>query len=228
MTINASGLMYSSSQSSSMLNSNMLALTLILLSPLLTALFGFSIFRRQNSKKAWTGGPISRPKAHWLAFTIINWFIIPFAYFFHTEFPKELHWFFVFHLASWWIRGPLELFMIYRWFNWSPVYGISHDVFHVLGCSSLLLAFANWETWSATHFSLAAYLFCFLILLTTTFEISFAALFLQTRSQQEETENIYFASDDPKWIFINRLTLTCVVISYTTLLVNSGLMLTLF
>ncbi len=52
--------------------------------------------------------------------------------------------------------------------------------------------------------------FIFVTILATVAEISFAYLFLKARSEAEEKDNIYFASDDPKWIFINRLTLAVV------------------
>lgn len=69
--------------------------------------------------------------------------------------------------------------------------------------------------------SKAALVMCFLILLTTVFETVFAYLFKAARSPEEEAQNIYFASDDPKWIFINRITLACVSVSYGLLIVMS-------
>jgi hypothetical protein len=199
--------------------------TLIIFSPFLTALLAIWVFKKQNSSKAWTGGPISKPKSHWLAWTVFNWFFVPFFYLLHSELPHELTWFFVFHLLSWWARGPLELIMIYKWFNWTPYYGIAHDIFHFIVALILLLSMGKFPINAQDPFTLASYLFAFLILATTLFEASFAYLFLKARSQQEEKENIYFASDDPKWIFINRVTLTCVLVSYSTGLVISGVLL---
>ncbi len=197
---------------------------LVILSPLLTFLLALWIFKKQNSSQAWTGGPISKPKSHWLAWTVFNWFFVPFFFLFNPDFPDELKWFFVFHLLSWWIRGPLELVMIYKWFNWTPYYGIGHDLFHFAVALILLMSFGHFPIDASDPFILVSYLFAFLIFATTLFEASFAYLFLKARSEQEEKENIYFASDDPKWIFINRVTLTCVLISYLTGLVISGVL----
>jgi hypothetical protein len=198
---------------------------LIIISPLLTFILALWIFKKQNSSKAWTGGPISKPKSHWLAWTVFNWFFVPLFFLFNSDFPQELKWFYIFHLLSWWIRGPLELVMIYKWFNWTPYYGIGHDLAHFVVALILLLSFGQFPIDASQPLVLASYIFSILILLTTLFEASFAYLFLKARSQQEEKENIYFASDDPKWIFINRVTLTCVVISYATGLAISGLLL---
>lgn len=194
---------------------------LISLSPLFTFALASWIHRRQNSKKAWTGGPISKPKSHWLAWTIFNWFLVPVFFLFHPQFPESLTYFFIFHLISWWIRGPLELIMIYRWLNWSPIYGISHDLFHIIVGALLLIKGWPEHAFSLWDFSDATLIFALLILITTAFEISFAALFLKTRSSEERNDHIYFASNDPKWIFINRLTRMAVMLSYSWMVVIS-------
>ena len=197
---------------------------LILLNPLITFAIGFSFFKKQNSKKAWTGGPISKPKSHWLAFTVWNWFFLPFFFLLTSEFPSQLVLFFVFHLISWWLRGPLELFMIYKWFNWSPRYGIAHDLFHFFTGLCILVMTFEMSVLNESAMALSAFILSVLILLTTLFETAFAYLFKSTRTKEEEEQNIYFASDDPKWIFINRVTLTCVIISYSFLILISGIL----
>src|SRR4051812_35370059 len=106
---------------------------LIILWPIVSCLFALRFHARQNSNKGWTGGPISWPKAFWLAFTINQWFFVPIFFLLHPDLPQGLKVVYGFHLLSWWIRGPLELVMIYRWLNWTPYYGISHDLFHITG-----------------------------------------------------------------------------------------------
>lgn len=49
-----------------------------------------------------------------------------------TTLPFTMCLAFVGHLISWWNRGPLELLMTYKWFNWSPRYGIAHALVHAL------------------------------------------------------------------------------------------------
>jgi len=178
--------------------------------------------KKQSSPNPWTGGPISWPKAFWLSYTIQSWFFLPFFYLIPSYVPSFLKIIIVFHLLSWWIRGVLELFMIYKWMNWSPRYGISHDVLHIIGLTALVTYFRHdipTVAFGSQGFVVMTYIF--LLFLTTTAEITFAMLFLKLRTIQEQMENVYFASDDPKWIFVNRYTLTIVVIAFTHLLFQS-------
>lgn len=196
---------------------------IIALWPLVVSGMAVFFYRKQNSRQAWTGGPISWPKSFWLAYTTTTWFFLPFVFIFHPDFPAPLIYFFVAHLLSWWIRGPLELVMIYKWLNWTPRYGISHDLFHILLCGSLLtFALKDLNLSNGAPLTVLALIFAGMIIFATCAEILFAFLFLKARSTQEEQENIYFASDDPKWIFINRVTLTVVIIVMIHLLLQSG------
>lgn len=188
--------------------------------PLLVFFIAWIFYRKQNSRRAWTGGPISLPKSFWLAYTTTTWFLLPIVFISHVEFPEALKTFFIFHLASWWIRGVLELVMIYKWYNWTPRYGISHDAFHIAVCSALL-----YKAWpdlnSLGGVSLLATVFCGIVVFATSAEILFAVMFLNFRSKEEADDNIYFASDDPKWLIINRTTFIVVIIVMTHLVWQS-------
>lgn len=190
----------------------------VIIWPLIVGLLAFFFHKKQNSTRPWTGGPISVPKSMWLAYTVSCWFLLPLVFFAGGFIGDELRVFYVFHLLSWWIRGPLELVMIYKWFNWTPRYGIAHDLFHVLGCGALL-AWALRGGDPQSH--LVAWVFAGVTIFSTLAEALFAFLFLRARSQQEEKENIYFASDDPKWIFINRVTASVVIPVYIHLVWQS-------
>ncbi len=175
--------------------------------------------RKQNSSKAWTGGPISWPKSFWLSFTLSTWFFFPILALLHPEFPDALQAAMSFHLASWWIRGVLEGVMIYRWKNWTPYYGIGHDTFHVFGFTAMVMM-GRPELESLGRFGVFIASFSVLIFYSTIIEGMFAYLFKSTRTKQEEDENVYFASDDPKWRRINRITLASVVVCLTHLAVQ--------
>lgn len=82
--------------------------------------------------------------------------------------------------------------------------------------------FAQWPENSVTA---AALVYAFVVLFVTSAEILFAAMFFVFRSQQEESDHVYFASDDPKWIIINRVTLTVVIAVMSHLLWQSFFML---
>ncbi|NOT78817.1 MAG: hypothetical protein HOP07_07415 [Bacteriovoracaceae bacterium] len=189
--------------------------------PILVTLFAALYKKKQNGPNPLTGGPISTPKSFWLAYTVTTWFFLPFIFLLNPDVIVPLKILISFHLLSWWIRGPLELVMIYKLFNWSPRYGISHDLFHLVGL------FVTWVYYykdliTLTGISLLAHAFILVTIFATIAEISFAYLFLKIRTQQEEKENIYFASDDPKWIFINRLTLTVVIAVMSHLIIQSA------
>ncbi len=193
---------------------------ILILWPILVSLFALTYQKKQNGTKPLTGGPISRPKSFWLAYTISTWFFLPLFFYFSPNTLAELKYVLLFHLISWWLRGPIELFMIYRFFNWTPKYGISHDAFHIIGLLFFLKKVAIHPVNLDAH-NFIVWLFLIVTVIATVAEILFAYLFLKARSLEEEQDNIYFASDDPKWIFINRVTLTVVIFVMSHLLIQA-------
>lgn len=176
---------------------------------------GFYRIQNQKSKEArWVGGPISWPKSFWLSYAIFSWFLAPIGFLFFVPMPPILQWTLWIHLASWWIRGPLELVMIYRWFNWTPVYGISHDVTHCVVLCFLSMA-------SAAEIGLVGFqenpnlllvlIYLGVIQFSLIVEALFAALFLKTRGGDSL---IYFASDSKEFQSINRFTQVVCVLVY--------------
>ncbi len=194
----------------------------LLLWPLVVTLWAVFYRRKQNGMNPWTGGPISWPKSFWLSYTVQTWFFLPILFMFHSDTAHFLKIIIGFHLLSWWIRGSLELVMIYKWFNWSPRYGISHDLFHLIGCFLLLNHFR--DEFALLQFGTQSFvvaIYVGMIFVSTIAEVAFAFLFLQMRTVQELRDNVYFASDDPKWVFVNRITLLVVVIVFTHLFYQS-------
>lgn len=194
----------------------------LMLWPAVVTMFAIFYRKKQSSANPWTGGPISWPKSFWLSYTIQTWFFLPFFYFLPSDVPSFLKIIVGFHLVSWWGRGLLEMVMIYKWLNWSPRYGISHDLFHLIGLALLLFYFRH-EIPLVIYGSHAfiVLIYVYMLFLTTTAEITFAMLFLKLRTIQEQRENVYFASDDPKWIFVNRYTLAIVVLTFIHLFFQS-------
>lgn len=173
--------------------------------PVVILLFAVMFHRKQNSKTAWTGGQISWPKAFWLFYTVLTWFIYPFFFLFHPELPANYFWPFALHLFSWWVRGPLELLMIYKWLNWKPLYGISHDIFHLILIVSVALYWGVFSTATNATAELAQWFYGSLFL-STAAETYFVARFKDLRSEKEGRDNVYFASTDPKWKKVNVIT----------------------
>lgn len=219
------------------LTANVFVLALILF-PFISLGLG-AAFRARQNKGDIVGGDISWPKSLWLAYTVTAWFVLPFLLFGALSknafsgtsdmWPGTLFIAFCGHLISWWVRGPLELLMIYKWFNWSPRYGIIHDLAHASFLILMIaISFLNGEiaNWFAVPGSAIAALFLLVTVFTTLAETLFAFLFLHERTKGEDL--LYFASDEPRWRMINRITTTVVILAYGHLFFQSILVSKLF
>ncbi|MEW6431152.1 MAG: hypothetical protein AB1730_06550 [Myxococcota bacterium] len=82
------------------------------------------------------GGRISLPKRVWLTFTVWSWLFECAALAFDGGLPAGFRVVVGVHAASMWLRGVVELLMLYRWKNWRPPYGVAHDAF----CIATVLA----------------------------------------------------------------------------------------
>ncbi len=109
------------------------ALAILAVAALLLARFGVGFYRRQNSGAL--GGKISRAKAYWLPFALWFWFVLcPVV----AASPGVAP---VWRLALggfgafMWLRGAVELVMLYVTKNWRPPLGIGHDIL----CIALLV-----------------------------------------------------------------------------------------
>lgn len=90
-------------------------------------IIGFLFYQKQN-KNSTLGGSISVAKAFWLFFAIHTWlFLIPILIFsVDLPFGYKVVWSI---FSGWfWLRSILEMIMMYKTKNWSPIYGISHDI----------------------------------------------------------------------------------------------------
>ncbi len=190
-----------------------------------TVIFAFLFYKRQNGQNANVGGPISKPKSLWLAYCIGAWFVLPFVFIFDPNVDDHLKVVLCVHLISWWLRGPLELVMIYKWLNWTPVYGILHDMLHIMivfFASSWAIANMGWATFIETQNALT-FSFLAAIIFSTVAEILFASLFLATRSHLDHL--IYFADETPRYNLINRFTAGVCFVVYLHFAVLAGVFL---
>jgi hypothetical protein len=177
-------------------------------------------FHKRQNTKGWTGGPISWPKAFWLWHAIFSWYLVPLVWVFFPDLDSRLRTVLILHLVSWWIRGPIELLMIYKYFNWTPLYGITHDLVHILILViGLIWALPQWNS-GASVTDLFVEVFVVITIIMTMFEISFAYLFLKVRGQKDH--KIYYASDEPQWRFINRLTIIAVTLGLLHLVMQAA------
>jgi hypothetical protein len=180
----------------------------------LELIFATSFFLRQNKFKKDTavGGVISVPKALWLSGAIFFWFFYPALFLFDPAVSLPWKILLALHLASWWTRGPLELFMIYKWFNWSPRYGRAHDLVHIAA-----LVTGGLVILVSTGFKIGPADFRTITLVETLVvcisgEALFAKMFLAARGPGNEL--IYFADETERYKVINQLTWVFVAITY--------------
>jgi hypothetical protein len=191
--------------------------------------FAWRFHDLQNKKtrdQQWVGGAISWPKSFWLAYAVGSWFFVPFLFLLDPHLPEPLRWVLIAHLASWWIRGALEMVMIYRWFNWTPIYGISHDTLHnvvIMAGTFYACAKIGWESLHSTPIAFWCVFYLAILCFAMMAEVVFAALFLTTRGKGEN--KIYFASDSSEYRMINRLTfIVCIVVYSHMIIQTSGLL----
>ena len=95
-------------------------------------------FHILQNQLALTGGGIAWPKSAWLGCTILFWFVLPALLVSDARLTAAWRAPFIALLALMCLRGVVELWMLYVSHNWSPFYGIGHD----LVCLALLWGLA--------------------------------------------------------------------------------------
>lgn len=113
-------------------------------------IFGRKFWHNQNVK-AHLGGKISNPKIFWLCYTVYSWFFIP-LFLAWVEADERIKMTLLGWAILFWVRGVAEMFMLYKWKNWRPPYGISHDVICFLFMVYMQLmihpdAASSWSLW---------------------------------------------------------------------------------
>jgi hypothetical protein len=161
------------------------------------------------------GGTMSVAKLLWLDYALLAWFIVPCFVWRSPLIEPQLRGIYGAYLANFLVRGVVELWMLYVTISWLPPYGITHDLFSIGLVTTLLLR--RREKLSQLHDeqNLAARRFLVSIRLGLVCEIILACLFYRAT---EGRIGIYFASDDPHFAFINRLTWAIVLFAYADLL----------
>ena len=172
------------------------------------AAFGVSFYRKQARGEL--GGAISRAKAFWLPFAIWCWFIVcPVVAWDGAHLSPPLRWALGSFGAFMWLRGAVEMVMLYRTFNWRPPYGIGHDVacilllLGVLGVhgGELLALSSSADRWAAA--------LCALVLVSLAVEIHHAwSFFHAVQGRTTGPDGVWFADDEAEHFrAINRNTL---------------------
>jgi hypothetical protein len=91
---------------------------------------GFAFMYKQNKQEA-IGGRIAPSKLLWLNYTLLNWFFLPVVIYFYDLAP-EIRIPLLAISCSMWIRGVIELIMLYIFKNWTPPIGMVHNTFTII------------------------------------------------------------------------------------------------
>jgi hypothetical protein len=157
------------------------------------------------------GGTISVPKVLWLNFALIVFYIVPFWLWRDDSVDPRLRSLFGWALASFTVRAPIELYIIYRTRLWRCEYGIAHDLFTLLLVSWLALRRSGAGKRAIGG---AASRFIPLLQITIVVEMFMAWRFRQVASPAAGT---YFAAPTPEFNFVNRASWIAVSVLYPAL-----------
>jgi hypothetical protein len=168
--------------------------------------FGIRFYRKQ--KAGALGGAISRPKAFWLPFAIYLWFVVAGVMGLDPALPWSVRAPFLALAVSMWIRGAIEMVMLYGTKNWKPPYGIAHDVFTI---GVMVIVTGLWPPAVGQGVSLrvgVALVMWVVMVASLVLEIVHArTFFLVVGPRTMGAAGIWFADDeDPRFLAINRRT----------------------
>ena len=150
-------------------------------------------------------------KTLWLNYMLIAMYIVPFFLWREKTLAPETRRSFGWLFASFALRAPLELWIIYSTRGWRCAYGITHDLLTVG-----LLASLRWRMnpESAVR-DFAALRILTLLQITLFVEMFMAWEFSKLASP---AEGIYFAADTPHFRFVNLASWIAVAIGYPAML----------
>lgn len=86
------------------------------------------VFHMLQNRLSLTGGGIAWPKSLWLGCAILYWLVLPALLAADTRLRPAWRMPFAALLTLMGLRGLIELWMLYVSHNWSPFYGIAHDL----------------------------------------------------------------------------------------------------
>lgn len=151
------------------------------------------------------GGPVSPAKAAWLAIALLIWVALPCLITADARVSRTLRRAFLALLILMLARGVIEGWMLYVTLNWSPWYGIAHDV----TCMVALGWFVR-EAQPATALDRLMRLHVLVTALAFLPEIYFA-WYMQSHFHTQGHAPIYFVPDEPAYADVLLVTKTVVL-----------------
>jgi hypothetical protein len=178
----------------------------------ITALSAASaLFAWRQNHAAVIGGPISMAKTLWLNYMLVAMYVVPFFLWREKTLAPATRSLFGWVFASFALRAPIELWIIFFTRGWRCGYGITHDLL-TIG----LIAFLRWRmSTDAARRDMAALRVASLLQITLVVEMFMAWEFSKLASP---AAGIYFAADTPHFRFVNAASWIAVAIGYPALL----------
>ncbi|MBX3249983.1 MAG: hypothetical protein KF901_22590 [Myxococcales bacterium] len=167
---------------------------------------GFAFYRHQNRARAGAlGGRISRAKAAWLTFAVLFWLGVCPLLALEPSLPTRWRVVLGVFAAQFWLRGLVELYLLYVTKSWRPPYGIAHDLFSLALVLALVALPGGFPLEPAHLVGLAA---STLVALSLVAETYYAWVFFQlVEGKTTGDEGVWFADqEDPRFVRVNRLT----------------------
>lgn len=181
---------------------------LILVVVLLVSALGFYFLQNHIGL---IGGKIALSKMVWLTYAVLFWLGFPLFIALDSRTSVMLGHGFRFLLMSMVVRGFVELWMLYVSNNWSPLYGIAHDVFCIIGLVFFLTR--AWQTGEPRASQPSGELFVHGIVTTLLFlpEIYFA-WYMRINFNTQGGNAIYFVPDVPQHFLVLLITISIDII----------------
>lgn len=176
-----------------------------------TVLAAVAFYWAQNRWQP-VGGAMALPKALWLMDAVLLWLVVPLCI--AADRRLAIRWRRPFQVLAVLMvfRGLAELWMLYVSLNWSPWYGIAHDLLCIAVlagyCVQLMVSGAGADRPWALHAGVTALAFAP--------EIYFA-WYMQAHFTNQGDAAIYFVPDDPSHAFALNVT-TAAVVCFSTYL----------
>lgn len=180
---------------------------LVVIAITLVSLF-FYYFQNKGKK---IGGKIALCKVLWLDYTLIAWFFLPIVFYFQGMSGDYYDVFYTISISMW-IRGIIELYMLYVSKNWTPPIGIAHDIF-----TFIIATYTFYLTLPTTYDSI---IISSSLLLSLVLETYYAYAFYKIVKEKTKGDDaIWFASkDNPKFKKILTITTFGNIIVYSALI----------
>jgi hypothetical protein len=164
----------------------------------------FTYYINQNNKSV-IGGKISKAKSFWLGYAMFHYFILPWWILFYITEDSGMECCLYIILGIFYFRMLFQMLLMFVTRTWSPPIGMAYNIMASLVLLYLLFNRLFIENFAINNCILIVYI-CILILILLT-DTYYARSFYHLVGLETKGKNaIWFASDEEKFIRINRIT----------------------